>query len=260
MELVGLYNSRGDSEHAVPVLQKLVELNPEDADILYVAQRLYRELADDTLNKLAVVAPGSARMQQAIAQRLVNENDLNGAIQHYRKTLEIDPRVPGVHYELGEAIFEAAPGDASAQAEAEQELQSDIAQDGDSSTIQCELGKIALARSDLEQAQAHYARALVLDAGDTSAQLGMGQVLMTLNKMPEARKYLEMAVKSDPLNEAAHYRLSTVYRRLQMPDDAEREGHLFQEIKKTKDQVEKLYQQMNVKPKKSTDEIPDSEK
>jgi Tfp pilus assembly protein PilF len=88
----------------------------------------------------------------------------------------------------------------------------------------------------------------------------MGQVLMTLNKMPEARKYLEMAVKSDPLNEAAHYRLSTVYRRLQMPDDAEREGHLFNEIKKTKDQVEKLYQQMNVKPKKSPDEIHDSDK
>src|SRR5882724_9821566 len=105
MELIGLYHSQGDSERAVPVIQKLVELNPEDADILYVAQRLYRELADDTLNKLAVVAPGSARMQQAIAQRLVNEGDVQGAIEHYRKALAIDPHIPGVHFELGEALF-----------------------------------------------------------------------------------------------------------------------------------------------------------
>jgi len=82
MELIGLYHSQGDSEQAIPIVQKLVELNPEDADILYVAQRLYRELADNTLNKLAVVAPGSARMQQTIAQRLVNQGDLNGAIEH----------------------------------------------------------------------------------------------------------------------------------------------------------------------------------
>jgi tetratricopeptide (TPR) repeat protein len=225
-----------------------------------MAQRVYSELADDTMNKLAVLAPGSARMQQVIAERLVNGGDLTGAIDHYRKALQIDPRLLGVRFELGEAIFEAAPGDAAAQAEAEQELQTAIAQEGDSARVQCELGKIALAKSDVEKAHEHYARAFELGPEDTSAQLGMGQVLMTLNKMPEARKYLEMAVKSDPLNEAAHYRLSTVYRRLQMPDDAEREGHLFSEIKKTKDQVEKLYQQMNVKPKKSTDEIPDSEK
>ena len=54
-------------------------------------------------------------MQQVIAERLINEGDLKGATEHYRKALEIDPRVPGVHYELAEAILESAPTDAEAK-------------------------------------------------------------------------------------------------------------------------------------------------
>lgn len=56
-ELIGLYYQRGDSERAIPVIQKLVDLNPDNVEILYMAQRLYKELADDTLDKLAVLAP-----------------------------------------------------------------------------------------------------------------------------------------------------------------------------------------------------------
>jgi len=67
---------------------------------------------------------------------------------------------------------------------------------------------------------------------------------MTMEKPQEARKYLEMAVKADPLNETAHYRLAVAYKRLQMPDQAQKELHLFQEIKVTKDRVRELYQQM----------------
>ena len=254
MELVGVYSDQGDVEHAASVLQKLVDLNPEDANILYAAQQLYSELADDTLNKLAIVAPGSARMQQVIAERLVNAGDLQDAVEHYRKALEIDPHVPGVRYELAEAIFEASSSDAAAQAEAEKELATVIAAEGDSARVQCALGKIALMRSDLEGAHSHYARAFSLNPGDGAAQLGLGRILMTLEKPQEARKYLEMAIQSDPLNAEARYLLAQAYQRLQMPDDAQKQLHLFQEIKKTKDKVRVLYRQMKKQPKPDDDE------
>ncbi len=259
MELIGLYYQQGASEHAIPVVQKLVDLNPDDVDILYMAQRLYGELAEDTLNKLAVLAPGSARMQQVIAERLVNAGDLKGAIEHYKKALEIDPRLPGVHYELAQAILESSPSDSPARAEAERELETAITTEGDSAKVQCELGKIALLRSNSEQAHTHYARAFALDPNDTEAQLGLGRALMTMEKVQEARKYLEMAVKSDPLNGAAHYRLALAYKRLQMADEAQREMHLFQEIKKAKDQVKALYRQMNSQPSQKADEAPENE-
>jgi hypothetical protein len=42
-----------------------------------------------------------------------------------------------------------------------------------------------------------------------------------------------------------------------LDDQAQKEMHLFQEIKKTKDQVRELYHQMNIKPKAQGDEVSD---
>jgi tetratricopeptide (TPR) repeat protein len=259
LELAALYERQGEPDRAVPVMQKLVDLNPDDVEILYRAQRLYQELGEETLNKLAVLAPGSARMQQVIAESLINAGDLNGATEHYRKALQIDPRTPGVHFELAQAIFESAPSDPAVQAEAEKELAAAVATDGDSAKVQCEFGRIALLKADLDQAHEHYANALRMDPADAEAQLGLGRVLMTMEKPKEAKRYLEMAVQADPLNAEAHYRLAQVYKRLLMTSEAEKEMKLFQEIKKTKDQVRALYRQMHRRSDVATDETQESD-
>ena len=257
LELAGLYQQADDPEHTASTMGALVALNPENPDVLYFAQRAYGELADDTLNKLAIVAPESARMQQTIAEKLVNEGDLQGAIPHYRQALELAPRISGVRFELGEAILESAPHDASAQSESEKELLAAQSGEGDSAGIECELARIATLRGDTQGAFDRYTHAFRLNPEDTCAQLGLGRALMTTEKPDEARKYLELAVKSDPLNNEAHYRLGMAYRQLHMTEQAQKEMTLFQEIKKAKDQVESLYRQMNLKPK--TAETPDSD-
>jgi len=256
LELAALYDQQGEPGATASIMQALVDLDPDNVDVLFMAQRVYSELADDTLNKLAIVAPGSARMQQVIAEHLVNNADLKGAIEHYRRALGIDPRLPGVHYELAEAVLESSPTDPAAQAEAEKELAAAGAGEGDSAKVQCEFGRIALLRADLAGAHEHYTRAYALDPKDAGAQLGLGQVLMSMEKPQDARKYLEMAIQSDPLNGEARYRLALAYRRLQMPEEAEKEMHLFQEIKKTKDQVKMLYRQMNKQTKPQDDAMP----
>lgn len=259
LELAGLYEQQGDIEAAGALMRRLVQLDPENPDILFSAQRIYSDLADDTLNKLAVVAPGSARMQQAIAEHLVNEGDLKTAIEHYRKALEIEPRLPGVRYELAEALLMAFRGDPARQAEAEKELNTVIATEGDNAKVQCVLGEIAFDRSDLAGARAHFDRALTLDPVNSEAQIGLGRILMAMDKPQEARKYLEMAVHSDPLNGPAHYQLAQACRKLQITDEAKKEFQLSQEIKKTRDQVEELYHQMNRQSRPQADEVPDTE-
>ena len=111
LELASLYDQQGETGALASIMQSLVDLDPDNVDVLFMAQRVYSELADDTLNKLAIVAPGSARMQQVIAEHLVNEGDLPRAIEHYKKALQIDPRLTGVHFELGEAILQSAAQD-----------------------------------------------------------------------------------------------------------------------------------------------------
>lgn len=260
MELAGLYDEQGDPGATATVMRTLVDLDPDNVDVLFMAQRFYTELADDTLNKLAVLAPGSARMQQAIAEHLVNGGDLKGAIAHYRKALQIDARLPGVHFELGQAILQLAPGDAAAQAEAQKEFEAAMSGEGDSARTECEFGSIALAQSQMDQAFAHYQRAYQLNPNEVQAQMGLAKLLMMQQKPQDAVKYLRMAVQSDPLNGSAHYQLGQAYRRLLMTDNARKEMQLFQDIKKTKDQVEALYHQMNLQPKPDTDDSSGTEK
>ncbi len=249
MELAGIHDRAGDLDGAASVMRSLVGIDPDNVDILFMAQRIYVELADDTLNKLAVLAPGSARMQQAIAERLVNGGDLKHAIEHYKKALEMDQHLPGVRFEFAEAILESAPNDSAAQGESQKELEAVIATEGDSARVECELGEIALQRADPEGAYEHYNRAFAMNPANADAQLGLGRVLMTMEKPSDARKYLEMAVQSDPLNGEARYRLALAYRSLGMNDEAQKQMHLFQEIKQTKDRVKELYRQMNKQSK-----------
>ena len=255
MELAGLYDQQGDPGATACVMRSLVDLDPDNVDVLFMAQRVYSELADDTLNKLAVLAPGSGRMQQVIAERLVNGGDLQGAIDHYKKALQIDPHLPGVNFELGEAILQSSPVDAENQAQAQKEFAAAVAVDGDTAKTECEFGSMSLSQSHLDQAFQHYQRAYRLNPNEVQAQMGLAKLLMMQEKPQEAIKYLRMAVQSDPLNGTAHYQLGTAYRRLQMTDMADKEVLLFQEIKKTKDQVEVLYRQMNKKP--PADEVPE---
>jgi tetratricopeptide (TPR) repeat protein len=256
LELASLYDQQGDPSATASVMRSLVDLDPDNVAILFMAQRVYSELADETLNKLAVLAPGSARMQQVIAERLVNGGDLPSAIEHYKRALQIDPHLVGIHFELGEAILQSSP-DPARRAEAEKEFEAAEAVDGDTAKVECGLGGIALSESNLDAAFSHYQRAYKLNPDEVEAQLGLARLLMLQQKPQEAVNYLRAAIQVDPLNTEAHYRLASAYKRLQMDDQAQKEMHLFQEIKQTKDQVKALYQQMNMKPKAQDDEMPD---
>jgi len=248
LELASLYYKKGDLEHAAAVAQELVDLQPDNPDILYFAQLVYRELADDTLNKLAVLAPGSARMQQVMAERLVNEANLPAAIEHYKKALALEPSLPGVRFELGEAILNSNSSDAKAQADATSEFEQAIRLEGDNAEIECELAHIAQLQGDTQHEYEHYAKAVALNQDSTQAQIGMGSVLMTMQKPEDAAKHLRLAVRLDPLNSEAHYRLALAYRNLNLPDQAAKEMKVFEDVKKSDDRVKEIYNEMNRRP------------
>ena len=245
MELANGYYQKGDLERTASTLHTLLTLNPENVDILFFAQRVYSELADTTLNKLAVLSPDSARMEQLIAERLINAGDLKDATAHYRKALQLSPRLQGVHFELAEALMEASPNAAEAQKEARAELEQAIAIDGDSARVECELGRIDLLQTDSAKALAHYQHAYALDPGDVQAQIGLAELLRLDNKPAEAAGYLRMAVKADPFNAEAHYKLSQIDRQLHLDEEQKKELQLFLDIRAARDKVKLLYRQMN---------------
>jgi tetratricopeptide (TPR) repeat protein len=244
VELANLYYQQGDLQKTEGVLTSLLAENPDNVDLLFFAQRVYSELADTALNKLAVLAPGSARMEQLIAERLINAGDLKDAVVHYRKAIAMDPKLPGMHFELAEALMEGTPNDADAQAQATQELDAAIQVDGDGTRVECELGRIALLQYHTDQALAHYNKAYAMDAGNPQAEMGLADLAEKRGNLEQAAGYLRMAVQSDPLNPEAHYRLCQVDKKLNQTEEAQKELKLFLDIRASRDKVKELYREM----------------
>jgi len=96
--------------------------------MLYTAYRTYTELAAQTLSHLASISPESAQMHRILAQAQQSQDDFTGAIAQYRKALELDPMLPGLHFELAQAILAKSTDEPSRQ-EAEKELQQSLVED-----------------------------------------------------------------------------------------------------------------------------------
>ena len=259
VELGDLYYQRGDLDKALPVVRELVALHPENIDILFFAQHIYQEMADDTMNKLALLAPNSARMQQVIAEHLVNAGDLVAAAEHYRHAIEIDPSLPGAHFELGEAIIEAAPHDGPAQNSGRLELDTALRVDGESAPIECELGRVSHLQNQPDLALAHYERAYALNPREVAAQMGISRILLEQGKPQQALRYLSQAVAQDPLNPEAHYHYARALKTLHRDEEAQGETKLFETVRRAQEQVRELYRQMNKRVKANPDELPASE-
>lgn len=242
LSLAEIYYQQGEPEKALPLLHALEQSDPKNADVFYVEYRIYTDLADQARDKLGLIAPDSARMHQILAQHLINEGDAKRAVEQYREALRLDPRLPGIHFELGEALLQdqSLTQDLARDA-AKKEFEIALQQNPNDPKVESRLAAILYLQNDLNGALSHYARAAQLDPNDADAQIGLGRVLMAQDKMDEALEHLKRGVELDPLNAIAHYRLSQAYRRLGQTDAAEQEAKAYKQLKETKEHLRTVY-------------------
>jgi Flp pilus assembly protein TadD len=248
LELIEIYYAAGQLDKAAGVAGILRQLAPIDTDILYIAHRIYSDLAGETTLTMAMLAPKSARMHQIMAQEMARQGNTEGAIAHYREAVKMEPHLPGLRFELAEALtLSASPSD---QEQVEKEYQAALSDNPFDEKAECRLGEIALRASDLEQALAHYKRALELQPDDADACLGIGKILTQMHRMTDAEPYLKRAAQLEPFTAVTHYRLSLVYRAAGRTSDAQRELAEFQKLKDMKERLKQIYQEMRLQPVK----------
>jgi tetratricopeptide (TPR) repeat protein len=232
--LVQLDYEAGTMENAVNTATTLEKLAPEDPDVLYIVYRTHAALAERALSTLAKADPNSARLHEVLAESHATDGDFPNAISEYEKALAIDPALPGVHFELGQAILRNKTDEESRQ-RAEQQFQAALAENPYDAHSEYELGEIDSLRSNWQDALQHYSRAAQLQPNMVDAQVGMGKVLTQLGQPDEAIKHLQEAVRLDPDDASAHYRLAQVYRALKRDEDAQREMNAFRALHKSQD-------------------------
>ncbi len=243
MDLISLDYQSARLDRSVDVLRVLEGMEPAAPDVLFTAYRTYSDLAARSLSALAQSAPDSPEMHEILARAAASQDDFSGAISQYRKALEMNPNLSGVHYELGQMILASSQAE-PALADAENEFKQSLA--GDSASPQSEymLGEIAWLRSKPEEGLEHDQRALSLQPGFVDAHIAAGKTLTRLGRPREALSHLEEAVRLDPRNEVAHYRLAQAYRQLGRTAEAAREEEAFRKLRSAQEPLRALYQQV----------------
>jgi tetratricopeptide (TPR) repeat protein len=244
LELIEIDTASGDLAKAASVVEVLRQGAPTDSRVLYAAYRIYTDLAGEAMLGLSVAAPESGQMYQAIAHELMRQRDINGAITDFRKAVAANPNLPGIHYELAEALHSSP--DLKLRAEAEKEYKLAVAANASDEKAVTRLGDLAADKGDLDGAAPYYKSALTIAPNDADALMGMSRVYSEKNDPASALPLLEKVVAADPTNVQAHYRLSAVYRKLNRPDDAKRELAAYQKYKDMKEKLGKIYKDLRL--------------
>ena len=242
LELIEIYSATQELDKAAGVVAILRQVSPTDPRVLYAAYRIHTDLAGEAMLDLLIAAPESGQMYQAMAHELYHVGDLPGTIADLRKAIAADPKLPGIHFELAEALH-ASP-DLKLRAEAEQEYKLALEQNSRDEKAMARLGDIAVEKNDLDGAAADYKKALAIVPGYPDATLGLAQVDIEKEQPASAVSLLQPLVNADPTNVLAHYRLSAAYRKLKRPADAKREIEAYQKYKDIKGKMRRVYKKM----------------
>ena len=242
LELIELYSASAQLDRALPVSAKLQELAPQNPQMLLVTYHLSRQMMDQTLLSMMMVAPDSAEMHMIMANELGRRGDHSTAIAQYREAIRLNPELPGTHFELAEQL-RTSP-DAALNGQSAAEYKAAIQINPYDALSWRQLGSIMTAKGDFKVAEENYKKALALQPRDSDAKTGLAIVLISTNRTNEAISLLESALTDDPTNLVAHYRLSQLYRRAGRTADAQRETEAFNHYTEIKDKLGKVFKQL----------------
>jgi tetratricopeptide (TPR) repeat protein len=215
-------------DQADSAVQSLLWLNrefPSDPDVLYVTTHAYSDLSARASLRLVRTQPSSYQAHELNAEALESQGKWEDAAAEYRKIIELNPQLPGMHFRLGRLIL-SKPATPTTAADAKEEFEQELKLDPKNAGAEYVLGELAREAQSLDEAILHFSRATKADASFSDAFLSLGVAYLAVGKFSEAIGPLETYVKQEPRNPAGHYQLVLAYMRVGRREDAEREVEL----------------------------------
>ena len=183
-------------------------------ELIYLLGAGYRSLAMDTLEKLATLAPESARVHQLLGDSLVARELYSEAAGEYEIAVKAQPNNPELLLVLGNAYYFMPDFDKAAEV---YRRVLDLNPDHPEATFL--LGACLVRTHQPEKAVPLLERALTLDPGLVQVHAHLGSALEALDRPAEAVKHVEIAASTDT-DGTLHYQLFRLFRKLGQQEKA----------------------------------------
>jgi tetratricopeptide (TPR) repeat protein len=168
----------------------------------------------------------SAEGHLLLAAQHVRRDDWRQALPEIQRAIELNPALPGAHSLHGIALTSSGDRPA-AMAAFRRELQANP-NDFDANL---RLGLLLRDENQVDLAADYVARAARLRPDNPDVLYGLARIHIARENLPEARRALEQLTAAVPGFEQGHVLLATVYYRLQMKEEGDRERAVVERMK-----------------------------
>jgi tetratricopeptide (TPR) repeat protein len=194
--------------------------------VLYAATHAYSDLSLRSSQDLARDAPFSFQVHELNAEALELQGRWDEAAVEYRRILDINPMLPGIHARLGRTLLSKPQPSQVEVEQAKKNFEEELEIDPRNATAEYVLGQLAADANDSATAIRHFERAMKLDSSFSEAYLGLGTSLNSAKRFADAIPPLETYEKLAPDSPTGHYQLALAYAGAGRRDDANREAAL----------------------------------
>ncbi len=219
----------GDDVRVIELLQPLGKTEPDDLPVAYMlGTALVRQqrIAEGQVMLDRILKNGdSAESRFLLGMQMFESGDYPASVKQLASAADLNPNLPELQSYYGRALLMTGDADGAAAA-----FRKELANDPNDYAANVGLGQILTVRKNYREALPLLQQSLLVRPQSLEPRLAMGEYLIAVGKLPDARQPLEEAVKMAPNSLAAHQLLASVYSGLNMPQEANREQAQVQKL------------------------------
>jgi predicted Zn-dependent protease len=241
LALLGCAVGSDDPLPALRAAERLKQLYPGDADVLYESAELYTRMWNQSAGELMAKHPDSYRVHQLAGEVYEAKNDYDQAIREYSLALQDNPKLPQMHYRIGQLYLHQGSEEVDEKAMEEFRREKEI--NPESAVSDLAMADIEMHRHQLSRAKPLYDEAARLDPTLTEARVGLAKILLEQHETDAAVRELRAIIAEHPEDAAAHYSLMRAYRDQKKMPEASAEMATFNRLQSEK--ADKFQNKMN---------------
>lgn len=217
---------------AIGKLLVLSSQRPDDSAVLFALGEASAKIMQQSFTRLIRLHPDSPQALELQARNDLAQGHSDTAEPLLRNALKLDPKLAGVHMDLGR-ILQEQRGDLDG---AEREYRAELDLRPGNSEAAWRLGSLLLKKGQAHEALPLLQQSDKLKPDMLDVLLDLGKAYLLENRVEAAEKAFQRIIAindSGELAGAAHFQLSQIYRKLGKSAEADREMERFRELTKS---------------------------